>query len=89
MAALSVAVIGAAKAAGGNGRSTITNIKVEGPRSHLKLSFDVHADGVETEAGIEVYVNTVRDDLSEAVVDSVDAYSSELRPNEILPRGRC
>ncbi|MFC4501835.1 MULTISPECIES: hypothetical protein [Streptomyces] len=82
MVALSVAVIGAAKAAGGNGRPTITNIKVDGPRSNLKLSFDVHADGVETGAGIEVYVTQVRADLSEPVDDSVDDYSSELRPND-------
>lgn len=82
MVALSVAVIGAAKAAGGNGRPTITNIKVNGPRSNLNLSFDVHADGVETEAGIEVYVTRVGADLSEPVDDSVDEYSSELRPND-------
>jgi hypothetical protein len=82
MVALSVAVIGAAKAAGGNGRPTITNIKVDGPRSNLKLRFDVHADGVETGASIQVFVNAVRADLSEPVVKSVDAYSSELRPND-------
>ncbi|MCX4766483.1 hypothetical protein OG562_37035 [Streptomyces sp. NBC_01275] len=81
MAALSVAVIGAAKAAGGNGRPTITNIKVDGPRSRLKLSFDVHADGVETGASIEVFVNAVKADLSEPAVGP-DAYSSELRPND-------
>lgn len=82
MAALSVAVIGAAKAAGGNGRPTITDIKVDGPRSNLKLSFDVHADGVETGASIEVFVNAVKANLSDPVVESVDAYSSELRPND-------
>lgn len=82
MVALGVAVIGAAKAAGGNGRPTITNIKVDGPRSNLKLSFYVHADGVETGASIQVFVNAVRADLDESVSDPVDAYSSELRPND-------
>ncbi|MEV0369822.1 hypothetical protein AB0I10_08345 [Streptomyces sp. NPDC050636] len=82
MVALSVAVIGAAKAAGGNGRPTITNIKVDGPRSNLKVSFDVHADGVETWAGIEVFVTVVKTDLDESVHGSVDDYSSELRPND-------
>ncbi|BBC34130.1 uncharacterized protein SGFS_054240 [Streptomyces graminofaciens] len=82
MVALSVAVIGAAKAAGGNGRPTITDIKVDGPRSNMRLSFDVHADGVERGAGIEVYVTRVGADLSEPVDDSIDDYSSELRPND-------
>lgn len=63
MTALAVAIIGAAKAAGGNGRPTITNIKLDGPRSDLKLRFDVHADGVKTWRTIEVSVTYLRADM--------------------------
>lgn len=82
MVALCVAVIGAAKAAGGNGRPTITNVKIEGPRSNLNVTFTVHADGVETWATIQVSVTAVRDNLATPFQDSVDDYSSELRPND-------
>lgn len=82
MVALSVAVIGAAKAAGGNGRPNITNVKIEGPRSQLRVSFDVHATGVETWATIQVFVTPLRADLDTPVQDSVEDYSSELRPDD-------
>ncbi|MBL1100609.1 hypothetical protein [Streptomyces coffeae] len=81
MVALSVAVIGASKAAGGNGRPSITDVKLEGPRSDLKLTFTVHADGVDTWATIEVYGNAVtrHGDPLDGVADF---YSSTLRPND-------
>ncbi|MET9731942.1 hypothetical protein ABZZ79_15190 [Streptomyces sp. NPDC006458] len=82
MVALSVAVIGAATAADGNGRPNITDVKIEGPRSHLQLSFHVHADGVETWATIQVYVTATGPDLDTPVRGSVDDYSSELRPDD-------
>ncbi|MBT2457404.1 hypothetical protein [Streptomyces sp. ISL-86] len=82
MVALSVAVLGAADAAGGNGRPTITDVKVDGPRSNLKLSFNVKADGVQSDATIEVSVTAVRADLATPVQDGVDDYSSQLRPND-------
>ncbi|GGR03933.1 hypothetical protein [Streptomyces netropsis] len=80
MVSLSVAVIGAARAAGGNGRPTITDVKLEGPRSDLKLSFDVHADGVETWASLAVYVESV--DARSEQLDGSDLYESSLRPND-------
>jgi hypothetical protein len=80
MVALSVAVIGAAEAAGGNGRPTITDVKLDGPRAGLKLGFDVHADGVKSSGSIEVYVTSVRGD--DPVDEQVDIYSSALRPND-------
>ncbi|MGP4013735.1 hypothetical protein [Streptomyces sp. 4N124] len=82
MAALSVAVVGAAEAAGGNGRPTITDVKIDGPRSNLKVSFNVHADGVQAWGTIEVAVTAVQADLDTPVQEGVDAYSSELRPND-------
>lgn len=82
MVALCVAVVGAAKAAGGNGRPTVTDVKIDGTRPDMNVSFNVHADGVETWATIQVAVTAVRDDLDTPVQESVDDYSSELRPND-------
>ncbi|GGU15633.1 hypothetical protein ACH4HG_15390 [Streptomyces coeruleorubidus] len=81
MVALSVAVIGAAKAAGGNGRPSITDVRVDGSRSSLRLSFDIRADGVETWSSIGVYVAAETAD-GEPVDEGVDLYSSSLRPND-------
>ncbi|MFI1979053.1 hypothetical protein [Streptomyces wedmorensis] len=84
MVALSVAVVGAAKAAGGNGRPTISNVELEGPRSRLKLSFGVRADGVETWATVGVYVVAV-DKEGNSLDGPSDLYASSLRPDD---RGR-
>jgi hypothetical protein len=81
MTALTVAIIGAAKAAGGNGRPTITNIKLDGRQSDLKLRFDVHADGVKTWRTIEVSVTYLRADMK-PVVKHGDLYWSTLRPDD-------
>ncbi|WP_426405245.1 hypothetical protein ACN9M0_39365 [Streptomyces sp. R-07] len=81
MVALSVAVVGAAKAAGGNGRPTISNVNLEGPRSSLRLSFGVRADGVETWASVGVYVVAVDAD-GNSLNGLADLYSSSLRPDD-------
>jgi hypothetical protein len=81
MAALSVAVVGAANAAGGNGRPTITNVKLEGPRSGLRLSFDIQADGVDKWASVGVFATAV-DAQGEPVSSPADFYSSDLRPDD-------
>jgi hypothetical protein len=80
MVALSVAVVGAAKAAGGNGRPTITDVRLAGPGSDMRLSFDVLADGVDTWASINVYANAVT--AAGDPVESHDFYDSTLRPND-------
>ncbi|MFF8381664.1 hypothetical protein ACF07V_36850 [Streptomyces sp. NPDC015661] len=80
MVALSVAVVGAAKAAGGNGRPTISNVTLEGPRSSLKLSFGVRADGVETSASVGVYVAAV--DADGNPLNGPNLYESSLRPDD-------
>jgi hypothetical protein len=84
MVALGVAVVGAAKAAGGNGRPTISDVALEGPRSGLRLSFGVRADGVETWASVGVYVVAVDAD-GNSLDGPSDLYASSLRPDE---RGR-
>ncbi|WP_017238050.1 hypothetical protein [Streptomyces sp. SS] len=84
MVALSVAVVGAAKAAGGNGRPTISNVELEGPRSRLKLSFGVRADGVETWATVGVYVVAI-DEEGKSIDGPSDLYATSLRPDD---RGR-
>jgi hypothetical protein len=81
MAALSVAVVGAAKAAGGNGRPTITHVKLEGEKPSLRLRFDIRADGVDRWASIGVYASAVTRD-GEPAGTSGDFYDSTLRPND-------
>ncbi|WP_327280699.1 MULTISPECIES: hypothetical protein [unclassified Streptomyces] len=80
MAALSVAVVGAGQAAGGNGRPNVTDVVIEGHRPDLNLNFDVHADGVDRWATIEVYVNGVTMDGQS--VEKGNLYESTLRPND-------
>ncbi|MFF0201215.1 hypothetical protein [Streptomyces sp. NPDC005017] len=84
MVALSVSVVGAAKAAGGNGRPTIGDVRLEGPRSGLRLSFGVQADGVETWAKVGVYVDAI-DEKGNPLEGSPDLYESSMRPDD---RGR-
>ncbi|MBT2459299.1 hypothetical protein [Streptomyces sp. ISL-86] len=80
MVALSVAVVGAAKAAGGNGRPSIIDVSLTGPRSDARLRFGVHADGVDTWATVEVYAYAV--DADGEALASVDFFRSNLRPND-------
>ncbi|MEU4211163.1 hypothetical protein AB0F13_14400 [Streptomyces sp. NPDC026206] len=79
MTSLSVAVVGAAQAAGGNGRPTITEVRLDGPRSHMRLHFNIHADGVQKWARIAVAVTPegLPDDKK-----SHDLYWSMLRPDD-------
>ncbi|WP_329201773.1 MULTISPECIES: hypothetical protein [unclassified Streptomyces] len=81
MSALSVAVVGAAEAAGGNGRPTVTRLIIEGHRPELKLNFDVHADGVDRWATINVFVAGVNKS-GDPVVAEESLYESTLRPND-------
>ncbi|MPY59158.1 hypothetical protein [Streptomyces spongiae] len=76
MASLSIAVVGAAQAAGGNGRPTITDVRLDGPRSNMRLRFGVHADGVQKWAHIEVSVTPLPSEKPG------DLYWSVLRPDE-------
>ncbi|GHG54284.1 hypothetical protein [Streptomyces griseocarneus] len=78
MASLSIAVVGAAQAAGGNGRPTITDLRLEGPRPNQRLHFEVHADGVQKWSHIVVSV-TPEDAPSGK---NTDLYWSILRPDE-------
>ncbi|MFD4320698.1 hypothetical protein [Streptomyces sp. NPDC058548] len=80
MTALSVAVVGAAEAAGGNGRPSLTQVTIEGHRPDLKLYFDVHADGVDRWATIDVYVNGVSKNGDPVTDESL--YEGTLRPND-------
>lgn len=57
IAAMAVGVTGAAESANGSGRATITNLKIEGKRPELTLSFDVHADGVQKDRRLTVFVH--------------------------------
>ncbi|MFE9637347.1 hypothetical protein [Streptomyces sp. NPDC006463] len=57
IAAMVVGVAGAAESANGNGRATITNLKIEGKRPELTLSFDVHADGVQKDRHLTAYAH--------------------------------
>ncbi len=82
MVALSVAVVGAAKAAGGNGRPTISNVELDGPRSSLRLKFDVRADGVDSWASVGVYVVAVDADGESLNTRDQEPYSSSLRPDD-------
>ncbi|SHH95656.1 hypothetical protein [Streptomyces sp. 3214.6] len=81
MVALSVAVVGAAQAAGGSGRPTLTDVRLAAQGSEQKLSFGVHADGVDQWASVNVYVTAVdanQNDLRE----TNDLFSVSLRPND-------
>ncbi|MEV4740992.1 hypothetical protein [Streptomyces sp. NPDC049555] len=78
MASLSIAVVGAAQAAGGNGRPTITDVRLDGPRSNMRLHFGVHADGVQKWSHIEVTVNPRKSSGNEGG----DLYWSVLRPDD-------
>ncbi|MFI7499592.1 hypothetical protein ACIBVL_14005 [Streptomyces sp. NPDC049687] len=80
MVALSVAVVGAAQAASGNGRPTLINVKLEGPESDRRLTFDVHADGVDRWASVNAYV-TVVDAKMTRLPGFPDLYSVSLRPD--------
>lgn len=80
MVALSVAVVGASQAAGGNGRPSLTHVKLEGPASGGRLSFGVHADGVDRWASVNVYV-TPLNLHQENLTNSNDIYNVSLRPN--------
>lgn len=57
IAAMAVSVAGAADSANGSGRASITNLKIEGKRPELTLSFDVHADGVQKDRRLLAYVH--------------------------------
>ncbi|MEW2046057.1 hypothetical protein [Streptomyces sp. NPDC005476] len=81
MVALSVAVVGASQAASGNGRPTLVNVKVEGPKSDRRLTFGVHADGVDRWASVNVYVTAVNANL-EDLPGTTNLYSVSLRPND-------
>jgi hypothetical protein len=81
MVALSVAVVGAAQAASGSGRPTLTNVKVQGKRSDQTLSFDVHADGVKRGASVNVYVTAV-DANQNDLPGTTNLYSVSLRPDD-------
>ncbi|WP_277441786.1 hypothetical protein [Streptomyces sp. SPB162] len=81
MVALSVAVVGAAHAASGNGRPTLVNLKLDGPKSDRRLSFDLHADGVDRWASVDVYVTAV-DAKQTDLPGRANIYSVSLRPND-------
>ncbi|MFI5819436.1 hypothetical protein ACIA8I_09885 [Streptomyces rishiriensis] len=81
MVALSVAVVGAAQAAGGSGRPTLTDVRLEGRGSEQKLSFGVHADGVDRWASVDVYVTAVDADEND-LPETNDLYSVSLRPDD-------
>ncbi|TJZ58915.1 hypothetical protein FCH28_01800 [Streptomyces piniterrae] len=81
MVALSVAVIGAAQAAGGNGRPTLTHVKLVGPESGRRLTFGVHADGVDRWASVNVYVTPLNADQAN-LPHTNDIYNVSLRPND-------
>ncbi|ARZ72361.1 hypothetical protein M1P56_15825 [Streptomyces sp. HU2014] len=78
MASLSIAVVGAAQAAGGNGRPTITDVRLDGPRSQMRLRFGVRADGVQKWSHIEVSVSPENPPAGK----SGDLYWSVLRPDD-------
>ncbi|MFF8234757.1 hypothetical protein [Streptomyces caelestis] len=59
MVALILAVLAATWAAGGNGRPTISEIKVENQSASTKLGFAVRADGVKVRSTIAAYVHAV------------------------------
>ncbi|WP_328792656.1 MULTISPECIES: hypothetical protein [unclassified Streptomyces] len=80
MTALSVAVVGAAEAAGGNGRPSVTRVIIDGHRPDLRVRFDVHADGVDRWATIDVYVDGVNKNGESVANESL--YESTLRPND-------
>ncbi|KUJ67119.1 hypothetical protein ACZ90_30210 [Streptomyces albus subsp. albus] len=80
MVALSVAVVGAAKAAGGNGRPNITDLHIGGSGHDLRLAFEVRADGVDTWRTIDVFIDGVNTDGDPVTED--DIYETTLRPND-------
>lgn len=82
MVALGVAVIGAAKAAGGNRRPSLTEVRLMGPRSDPRLMFGVHADGVDRWATIELYGNAVDEHGDPLEEPQVDFLHTILRPND-------
>ncbi|MEU1191519.1 hypothetical protein [Streptomyces sp. NPDC005859] len=81
MVALSVAVVGAAQAASGSGRPTLTDVKLQKQGSNQELSFDVHADGVERWASVNVYVTAV-DANQEDLPGTGNLYEVSLRPDD-------
>ncbi|MFD8328619.1 hypothetical protein [Streptomyces lydicus] len=78
MASLTIAVVGATQAAGGNGRPTLTDVRLDGPRSAMRLHFTVRADGVQKWSRIEVSV----DPQNLPPGKSGDLYWSILRPDD-------
>ncbi|MEV1062750.1 hypothetical protein [Streptomyces sp. NPDC050263] len=81
MVALSVAVVGASQAASGNGRPTLINVKLEGPESDRRLSFGVHADGVDRWASVIVWVTAVDADQAD-LPGMTNLYNVSLRPDD-------
>ncbi|SED50123.1 hypothetical protein [Streptomyces sp. TLI_105] len=82
--AMSVAVAGAAEAANGSGRATITNLKIEGKRPDLTLTFDVRADGVQKDRRLTAFVHP--SNLVDSKFSSFDPaeafYIGTLRPDD-------
>jgi hypothetical protein len=81
MVALSVAVVGAAQAAAGSGRPTLTNVRLQGQGSDQMLSFGVHADGVDRWASVNVYVTAV-DANQNDLPGTTNLYNVSLRPDD-------
>ncbi|WP_158012961.1 hypothetical protein [Streptomyces sp. Root369] len=83
IASLAVSVSGAANQASGNGRPTITDVKVAGDRPKMTLNFTVRADGVKRENRVAVFIRPqIRNAKGEfEPATEADVYSASLRPN--------
>jgi hypothetical protein len=89
VAALMVALAGAAREASGNGRPAITSIRIEGRRPVLSLTFTVRADGVRRNARVVVSVRPLAPGDNQGTAGSCPGgassgqlYAGTLRPDD-------
>lgn len=82
--ALALSLTGAADAANGNGRPTIMEVKIDKAAADGKLSFKVHADGVQRDHRVSVVVDTsdVRVTAIPPVAAPTEIYRGSLRPDD-------
>ncbi|MFJ3164373.1 hypothetical protein [Streptomyces kanasensis] len=84
IAALAVALWGAADQASGNGRPTITEVSISGEAAKKVLSFKVRADGVDRDDHVAIFIRPLIE-TGENQFDSAaktDVYAASLRSDD-------
>jgi hypothetical protein len=84
IAALTMALWGAADQASGNGRPTITEISIAGETSKKVLSFKVRADGVDRDDHVAIFIRPLTESGENRFDQATknDVYAASLRPDD-------